>query len=295
MPGMDDFTNEDFFNEEDFAEEIDTGEEHEGAGTETSEDPEGAGTASGSEGDPTHNEGADTNIGGGDPKSNDPGNGGGFSPEMQAAIEAETQKRIDARIAEQYKGKINPYNGKPITSEADLNAYMAAYNADMQRQQLQDMGIDQKQLNEIVGNLPEVQQAKMMLAQQQQEQANKFMRDQFDAMKKEYPDCGFADVAAMMNDPDGLKVLEFWRDSPNLTIADAYLLKNKDKIRAQQNAAVKQGALNLMNGKGHLKQTKGSNAKGEIPADVLEGYKMYYPKATMEEIAEMYRKNHEND
>ena len=134
-----------------------------------------------------------------------------------------------------------------------------------------------------------------MLAQQRQQQATAMMEGQFDAMKKEYPDCGFADVAAMMNDPDGLKVLEFWRDSPNLTIADAYLLKNKDKIRAQQNAAVKQSALNQMNSKGHLKQTKGSNAKGEIPADVLEGYKMYYPKATMEEIAEMYRKNHEND
>ena len=293
MPGTEDFTNEDFFNEEDLAGEIDTEEEHEGAGTETSEDHEGAGTASGPEGDPTHNEGADTNIGGGDPKSE--GKEGGFSPEMQAAIEAETQRRIDARIAEQYKGKINPYNGKPITTEAELNAYMAAYNADMQRQQLQEMGIDQKQLNEIVGNLPEVQQAKMMLAQQQQEQANKFMRDQFDAMKKEYPDCGFADVAAMMNDPEGLKVLEFWRDSPNLTIADAYLLKNKDKIRAQQNAAAKQGAMNQMNSKSHLKQTKGSNAKGEIPADVVEGYRIYYPKATMEEIAEMYRKNHEND
>ena len=294
MPGTEDFTNKDFFNEEDFAEEIDTEEGAEGgaAGAEETE-PEGGepagdvgdGTPGG---DPASEEGSDGNDG-------TDGKQGGFSPEMQAAIEAETQKRIDARIAEQYKGKINPYNGKPITSEADLNAYMAAYNADMQRQQLQDMGIDQKQLNEIVGNLPEVQQAKLMLAQQQQEQANKFMRDQFDAMKKEYPDCGFADVAAMMNDPDGLKVLEFWRDSPNLTIADAYLLKNKDKIRAQQNAAVKQGALNLMNSKGHLKQTKGSNAKGEIPADVVEGYKMYFPKATMEEIAEMYRKNHEND
>ncbi|MBQ9091166.1 MAG: hypothetical protein IJY52_02710, partial [Anaerotignum sp.] len=88
---------------------------------------------------------------------------------------------------------------------------------------------------------------------------------------------------------------EFWRDSPRLTIADAYLIMNKDKIRAQQNAAVKQGALNQMNSKGHLKQTKGSNAKGEVPADVVEGYRMYYPKATMAEIVEMYRKNHEND
>lgn len=287
MPGMEDFTHEDFFNEEDLTTEIDTENNDEGAGTETSggdpvvtpeTDPEGEGGEGGSQNEPEN-----------------PEQKGGFSPEIQAAIEAETQKRVDASIAKQFEGVINPYTGKPILTEADLKAYKAAFTAEQQRQQLQDMGIDQKQLNEIVGNLPEVQQAKMMLAQQQQEQANKFMRDQFDAMKKEYPDCGFADVAAMMNDPDGLKVLEFWRDSPNLTIADAYLLKNKDKIRAQQNAAAKQGAMNQMNSKSHLKQTKGSNAKGEIPADVVEGYRMYFPKATMEEIAEMYRKNHEND
>ena len=288
MPGMDDFTNEDFFNEEDFAEEIDTDEGAEGgAEGEEETDPKG--------GDPAGDEGDGSP--GGDPASDEPGKQaeGGFSPEMLAKIEEETQKRVDARVAEQYKGKINPYNGKPITSEADLNAYMEAYNADMQRQQLQEMGIDQKQLNEIVGKLPEVQQAKMMLAQQQQEAAKNFMKQQFDAMKQEYPDCGFADAKAMMNDPEGKKVLEFWRDSPRLTIADAYLIMNKDKIRAQQNAAVKQGVMNQMHGKNHLKQPKGSNAKGEVPADVVEGYRMYYPKATMAEIAEMYRKNHEND
>ena len=285
MPGTEDFTNEDFFNEEDFAKEVDT-EEGAEEGAEGTEETEG--------GEPA-NEGVDTDIGGGDPKSNDPDKQGGFSAEMQAAIEAETQRRIDARIAEQYKGKINPYNGKPIASEADLNAYMAAYNDDMQRQQLQEMGISPEQLNEIVGRLPEVQQAKMMLAQQQQAQATAMMEGQFNDMKKDYPDCGYDSVAAMMADPEGLKVLEFWRDSPNLTIADAYLLKNKDKIRAQQTAAAKQGAMNQMNSKSHLKQTKGGNAKGEVPADVVEGYRIYYPKATMAEIAEMYRKNHEND
>ena len=50
-----------------------------------------------------------------------------------------------------------------------------------------------------------------------------------------------------------------------------------------------------MQGKSHLKQTKGGNAKGEVPADVMEGYKIYFPNATAAEIAEMYRRNHEND
>lgn len=291
MPGMEDFTPEDFFEEEDLTTEIDTENNDEGTGTETS----GGDPVVTPETDPETDPEGEGGEGGSQHEGGEPGQKGGFSPEMQAAIEAETQKRIDARIAEQYKGKINPYNNKPITSEADLNEYMAAYNADMQRQRLQDMGIDQKQLNEIVGNLPEVQQAKAYMAQQRQAEADNFMKQQFDAMKAEYPDCGFADAKAMLNDPEGRKVLEFWRDSPRLTIADAYLIMNKDKIRAQQNAAAKQGAMNMMNSKSHLKQTKGSTAKGEVPADVVEGYRMYFPKATMAEIAEMYRKNHENE
>ena len=283
MPGMEGF--EGYFEEEDLTTEIDTEEKDEGADTEIgggdpesepSNEPEG-----GSEEDPATDEPVQK--------------GGGFSAEMQAAIEAETQKRVDARIAAQFKGMRNPYTGKEITTEAELDAYRAAYAADQRNQKLQDMGIDQGQLNEIVGSLPEVQEARAYMAQQRQQQATAMMEGQFNDMKKDYPECGYDSVAAMMADPEGLKVLEFWRDSPNLTIADAYLIKNKDKIRAQQTAAAKQGAMNQMNSKSHLKQTKGSTAKGEVPADVVDGYRLYFPKATMAEIAEMYRKNHEND
>lgn len=283
MPGMEGF--EGYFEEEDLTTEIDTEEKDEGADTEigggdpeseSSNEPEG-----GSEEDPATDEPVQK--------------GGGFSAEMQAAIEAETQKRVDARIAAQFKGMRNPYTGKEITTEAELDAYRAAYAADQRNQKLQDMGIDQGQLNEIVGSLPEVQEARAYMAQQKQQQATAMMEGQFNDMKKDYPECGYDSVAAMMADPEGLKVLEFWRDSPNLTIADAYLIKNKDKIRAQQTAAAKQGAMNQMNSKSHLKQTKGSTAKGEVPADVVDGYRLYFPKATMAEIAEMYRKNHEND
>lgn len=289
MPGMEGF--EGFFNEEDLETEIDTEEGAEGAGTKTGGgDPEVT-----PETDPETDPEGEGGEGGSQHEGGDPGQKGGFSPEMQAAIEAETQKRVDARIAAQFKGMKNPYTGKEITTEAELNAYRAAYAADQRNQKLQDMGIDPSQLNEIVGSLPEVQEARAYMAQQRQQQATAMMEGQFNDMKKDYPDCGFDSVAAMMADPEGLKVLEFWRDSPSLTIADAYLIKNKDKIRAQQTAAAKQGAMNQMNSKGHLKQTKGSTAKGEVPADVIDGYRMYFPKATMAEIAEMYRKNHEND
>lgn len=219
---------------------------------------------------------------------------GGFDAELEERINRETQKRVDAAIAKQFAGVKNPYTDKPITTEAELAAYRAAYAAEQQRLQLEGMGIDQNQLNDIVQNLPEVQQARQMLARQQQEQAKNMMQEQFDALKREYPDCGYADTAAMLADVGGRKVLELWRDSPKLSIADAYLLMNKDKIRKQQNAAVKQGALNQMNGKKHLTQTKGNNGKGDVPPEIRDSYKVFMPDATDDEIRKMYFKNREN-
>lgn len=289
------FLEDDFFDEDDYFDydlpeetDVDEGaEEDEGAevGTEDDDSAEdvGAGTP------------------GGDPKSEDgEGDDAGaegkqevFSPEMLAKIEAETQKRVDARIAEQYKGKVNPYNGKPIASEADLNEYLAAYDADMKRQQLQDMGIDQAQLQEIVRNLPEVQQARMIQKQQQMQAANDFKEKEFAALKKEYPDCGLEKPEQLFETENGKRALDLW--SKGVPMVDAYAATHRAEIKQRQIAGAKQAALNQMQGKSHLKQTKGGNAKGEVPADVVEGYKIYFPNATAAEIAEMYRRNHEND
>lgn len=49
--------------------------------------------------------------------------------------------------------------------------------------------------------------------------------------------------------------------------------------------------MNEMNSKGHLRQTKGSNAKGDVPEEIRREYKIYFPNATDAEIAEMYWKN----
>lgn len=275
-------------------------EEGETAGEETLE--EGGMEETGGEdideegGNPSGGDPEDEDGGAGEEGTDEDGEGGGFDAELQARIDAEAQKRVDAAIQRQFEGVVNPYTGKAITTEAELSAYREAYAAEQQRQQLQEMGIDQAQLNEIVQGLPEVRQAREMLAMQQQTQANTFMQEQFDALKKEYPDCGFTDAKSMMEDEGGRRALELWRDSPRLTIADAYMITHKDKIREKQNAAVKQGVMNQMHGKKHLTQTKGGDDSGnDIPADALEGMELFFPGKTRKEYIAMYRKNHRND
>lgn len=218
----------------------------------------------------------------------------GFSPELLARIEAETQKRVDASIARQFEGILNPYTNKPILTEADLTAYRSAFAAEEQRQQLEEMGVSKEVLDSYIQNHPAMQQAQQVIHQQEQQAANDFMAKEFEAMKKEFPDCGLESPQQLNETEAGRRALQMWANAPGITLADAYAATHRREISKKQSAAAKQAAMNEMNSKGHLRQTKGSNAKGDVPAEIAAEYKKYFPNATHEEIAEMYRKNCES-
>lgn len=284
MDGLDGY-NEDFWGE-DFLE----GEEGAETEVETEED-EGTEDTEGTEG----TEGAEVDIDGEDAG----GEGGegedeGFSPDLLARIEAETQKRVDARIAREFEGILNPYTNQPIRTEADLTAYRSAFAAEEQRQQLEEMGVSKEVLDSYIQNHPAMQQAQQVIHQQEQQAANDFMAKEFEAMKKEFPDCGLESPQQLNETEAGRRALQMWANAPGITLADAYAATHRRELSKKQSAAAKQAAMNEMNSKGHLRQTKGSNAKGDVPAEIEAEYKKYFPKATHEKIAEMYRKNCES-
>ncbi len=276
MAGYDeDFWGEDFFEEEEGATE---GEETE-VETEETADTEGT-------------EGAEVDIDGEDAG----GEGGegedeGFSPDLLARIEAETQKRVDARIAREFEGILNPYTNQPIRTEADLTAYRSAFAAEEQRQQLEEMGVSKEVLDSYIQNPPAMQQAQQVIHQQEQQAANDFMAKEFEAMKKEFPDCGLESPQQLNETEAGRRALQMWANAPGITLADAYAATHRKELSKKQSAAAKQAAMNEMNSKGHLRQTKGSNAKGDVPEEIRREYKIYFPNATDAEIAEMYWKN----
>lgn len=281
MAGYDeDFWGEDFFEGEETTEtEVET---EETADTEGTEGTEGA-------------EGAEVDIDGEDAG----GEGGegedeGFSPDLLARIEAETQKRVDARIAREFEGITNPYTNQPIRTEADLTAYRSAFAAEEQRQQLEEMGVSKEVLDSYIQNHPAMQQAQQVIHQQEQQAANDFMAKEFEAMKKEFPDCGLESPQQLNETEAGRRALQMWANAPGITLADAYAATHRKELSKKQSAAAKQAAMNEMNSKGHLRQTKGSNAKGDVPEEIRREYKIFFPKATDAEIAEMYRKNCES-
>lgn len=224
---------------------------------------------------------------GGEPADDDEG----FSPELLARIEAETQKRVDARIAREFEGILNPYTNQPIRTEADLTAYRSAFAAEEQRQQLEEMGVSKEVLDSYIQNHPAMQQAQQVIHQQEQQAANDFMAKEFEAMKKEFPDCGLESPQQLNETEAGRRALQMWANAPGITLADAYAATHRRELSKKQSAAAKQAAMNEMNSKGHLRQTKGSNAKGDVPEEIRREYKIYFPNATDAEIAEMYWKN----
>lgn len=283
MAGYDeDFWGEDFFEEEEGATE---GEETE-VETEETADTEGTEGA----------EGAEVDIDGEGTEGTEGGEGGEpagekFSPDLLARIEAETQKRVDARIAREFEGILNPYTNHPIRTEADLTAYRSAFAAEEQRQQLADMGVSKEVLDSYIQNHPAMQQAQQVIHQQEQQAANDFMAKEFEAMKKEFPDCGLESPQQLNETEAGRRALQMWANAPGITLADAYAATHRRELSKKQSAAAKQAAMNEMNSKGHLRQTKGSNAKGDVPEEIRREYKIYFPNATDAEIAEMYWKN----
>ncbi len=282
MAGYDeDFWGEDFLEGEETTEtEVGTeGEE----GTEGTEGTEGA-------------EGAAVDVDGEGTEDTEGGEGEdeGFSPDLLARIEAETQKRVDARIAREFEGILNPYTNQPIRTEADLTAYRSAFAAEEQRQQLEEMGVSKEVLDSYIQNHPAMQQAQQVIHQQEQQAANDFMAKEFEAMKKEFPDCGLESPQQLNETEAGRRALQMWANAPGITLADAYAATHRRELSKKQSAAAKQAAMNEMNSKGHLTQTKGSNAKGDVPEEIRREYKIYFPNATDAEIAEMYRKNCES-
>ena len=281
----DDFWGEDFFEGEEGGEETTETEveTEETADTEGTEGTEGA-------------EGAEVDIDGEGTEGTEGGEGGEsagekFSPDLLARIEAETQKRVDARIAREFEGILNPYTNQPIRTEADLTAYRSAFAAEEQRQQLADMGVSKEVLDSYIQNHPAMQQAQQVIHQQEQQAANDFMAKEFEAMKKEFPDCGLESPQQLNETEAGRRALQMWANAPGITLADAYAATHRKELSKKQSAAAKQAAMNEMNSKGHLRQTKGSNAKGDVPEEIRREYKIYFPNATDAEIAEMYWKN----
>lgn len=172
--------------------------------------------------------------------------------------------------------------------EKSLEAQMAAEEAATFGQ---DFLFQEEMMQQM---LPEeillVQQAREIVRRQEQQEADHFMEKEFLALQKAFPDCGLTEVGELLHTEAGKKALQLWK-SVDIPLADAYAATHRTELQARQNAAVRQGILNQMNGKRHLTQTRSGGERIEMPAQIRAEFKRYFPDASNKEIERMYRKN----
>ena len=203
--------------------------------------------------------------------------------EMEAAARAQHEK--DALVAQAYAGQVNPYTGRPLTTEAELKAYQTAYR----EEQLQAAGITPDVLQQMIESNPAVQQAKMLAAQQQQMMGQQIMSEQLKAISAIDPQVTSLEDITKMETFEQFDAMV----RQGYSLVDAYKLANFDTLAAKRAAAAKQRTLNQTAGKAHLQPTQGKESGQAVivPPEIREMYREMNPGISDKEIAKHYAKS----
>lgn len=202
--------------------------------------------------------------------------------EMEAAQKAQLEK--DALVAQAYAGQVNPYTGRPITTEAELKAYQEAYR----QEQLQQAGITPDVLQRMIESNPAVQQAKAIAAQHSQILGQQLLSEQLKAISALAPEIkGLEDISKMETFGQFDAMVK-----QGYSLVDAYKLANFDALAAKRAGAARQRALNQTAAKAHLQPTQGKEGGQAVvvPPDVRALYQEMMPGISDKEIARHYAK-----
>ena len=206
-------------------------------------------------------------------------------------IQQERQAAKDEVIRQMYKGQLDPYTNRPITSEADFQAYQQAYQREQEqltRNQMQQAGIDPDILDRMIENNPKVKRAEQLTAQFEAAEGERKMNE---AIKEiSHLDPSITDVAALANHPNAPVFNEYV--NRGYSLVDAFRLANFDTLTGKKAAAAKQQAMNNVNGKSHLTTTAG-NAGGDdvvIDPQEMQMMKHAFPNLTHAQLVAKFKK-----
>lgn len=219
------------------------------------------------------------------------------------------QAEIDAAYERAYAGQGDPYhNGRPIRSQADYEAYIAARNEDERRQrmaQMQESGVDADLLQELIRDAVDanplvrqagqvVQQAGAAMEQAERERVR-------GTIESELQRIGAIDASVKTADDLRERYPDTWDHTLELCrrgvpLSEAFKVANFDTLMARRGAAGRQEALNASASKAHLKSAR-SNGQGVVtmPRDVLEEFRRINPGHSDAEYAQYWARNHKEE
>lgn len=214
----------------------------------------------------------------------------------QQEWQGKTQQAVDAAYAKLLNGQLNPFTGKPITTQVEYEAYEAMKAQQSTNNALQKAGIDPKFIQQLVQR--EVAPMKQQMQAEQvkrhaadaaefnrrveaaREQAAKNIATLYDPSIK-----SFEDVLAM---PTVGRFSELLKKGNSFE--DSFYLANREAIdKRRAEAAYRKGA-DAGASRQHLSPAPAARSTDPVivPADVARSYREVTPGMTDAEIAKEY-------
>jgi hypothetical protein len=172
----------------------------------------------------------------------------------------------------------------------------AAYQAALDRQEQEDKAAQQKAKEKELADgglnveaIKEIIRAEADQRFQQyrsKEEKDRQLVTEFNALAKEYPD--------LIKEPKDIPAETWAKYEKGYSLIDAFKVTNMDKILERTSKGAAQSALNKLSGKQHLKPDGTSaddlDAAG-IPPETMQMYKAMFPKWSMKQIVDDFKKN----
>lgn len=216
----------------------------------------------------------------------------------QDAYDLAQQARVDKIYADMFQGQMDPYTGKPITTEAEFRAYQANKQRQDQEKAMQETGIKP----EVIENLIDQRVAQHPAFVAAQQAAAAARTQQAMAAEQQAQSAIAAEIQKITAIDPAVKSLEDISKMPTAadfnryvqrgnTLEEAFYLANRKDIEQRRLAAAKQTAINQTRSKQGLLSGAGEGAAGvSVPAEQAAAYRDWFPNATDEEIAKNWTK-----
>ena len=160
------------------------------------------------------------------------------------------------------------------------------------KEQLRNLGVEdqdafEKYLNNLIESNPEIIQARNIIAEQKQREAERQLNDQLIEISK--LDNSIKTINDLVAHPSYDKILE--RVTKGESLLDAFKLENFETLTGRATDAAVQHTLNNINNKSHVKTTTGSSTNDVVvPNDIYAMYKRNLPTWSDEQIKKHYAK-----
>ena len=216
---------------------------------------------------------------------------------VQEALRLEREK-TDAEWNRFFAGSglKDPETGKPITTRQEYESWQLTYRQKQMQEKLKAGELTEDMLQQIVDQNPVVKQARQLLDQRERDQQQVRQREEQQRIQAEIEqisqlDPSIKSVEDLLKMPEAEYTAFKGYVDKGYSFADSYRLSHMDQITRRRAEQARQAAMDNERGKGHLRSSKGQGTGPvSVPADVMESYRLFNPKATDAEIRDHYNR-----